>query len=225
MVICEERFNISYTCNYNGKTWQGEKMLYAYPNAIEELALGHIVLDCLPLYDKDFSYEIRQNGSNYTVNLEAKDKATKENAPISIHATEINEVMQKILSSQGKWESSGCFHCATLYHPITKELIIAEDIGRHNCVDRLKGHCIKHNLAMEEHFLFITARITASIYKKMRRAGIATIISKSAITSTSLQGAKDEDCTLIAFCRQDNKEGNARFTLYNKGCNFTIIND
>ncbi len=220
VVIYEKPYVISYVCNYNDKKYEGKKTLYAYPHNIEKLALGHIILDCLEFYDAKFTYNIMQNANNYNINLEAKDRdktlnTEKEN--ISLSADEIHHTMEKILTNQGKWQSAGCFHCATLYHPKTKELIIAEDIGRHNCIDRLKGHCIMHNLDMQDFILFVTARVTASLYKKIRRAGILTIVSKSAITSIALESAKNDDCTLIGFCRQDNKENSARFTVYNKG--------
>ncbi len=218
ILLCEESYTISYTCKYNDKEIQGEKTLFASPIAIDKLALGHVVLDCLPCYDADFSFDIKNDDHHCTLALEAKDKAIqKESQKHSINCEELLVLMEEMLNTKGKWNGAGCFHCATLYHPITKEKIVVEDIGRHNCIDRLKGHCLQNNTAIEEYFLFITARITASIYAKIRRAGISTIISKSAITGTPFERANKEDVCLVAFCRKEENSG--RFTIYSKGKN------
>lgn len=224
IISCEESFVFSYTCTFKDKNWKGEKNIYAYPEDIEKLVIGHTILDLLPCYHADFSYKISQKEKTYTLDLEAKEKQKKEIGKISMPScsmplSEVLETMDKVLSAKGKWSGTGCFHRASLYHPITKEIIIVEDIGRHNCVDRLKGHCIINNLPIEEYFLFITARITASIYDKIRRAGISTIISRSAITSTPFLKSQQDNCTLIAFCRHDGKDNEGRFTIFNKGQN------
>ena len=121
--------------------------------------------------------------------------------------------MKDFIAMNGKWDKTGCFHRAGLYNPTSKEFIVIEDIGRHNCVDKLKGHTVINNINISEYYLFITARITSSLYQKIRRAGINTIISRSAITSASLTSARKDDITLAAFCRPEED----RVTLFHNG--------
>ncbi len=218
LVSLEKPYFFSYTCKDGENTWQGDKVLYAYPDKIEDLILGHIVLDCLPCYDSDFSFEIKNENNKYILSLEAKKKEVDTQTKGTLAAVTIDEIpviMDNFLSCNGKWEGTGCFHRAGLYNPVTKKMIIAEDIGRHNCVDRLKGYTLLNNLKIEDYFLFITARITTSLYKKIRRAGITTIISRSAITSTPYECAIEDNCTLAAFCRPNEK----RVTLFHNGMN------
>ncbi len=208
-VPCE----FSYTCTYEGspvQSFSGAKTLYAYPLHLEKLILGHTVLDLLPCYSADFEHSMQQQSNAFTLQLTAKDKTHPPQNPQKISFSKAFDTMKKVLDAQGLWDGTGCFHRAALFHPQSEELIIAEDIGRHNCVDRLKGHTLFHKLPIEEYFLFITARITTSLYQKIRRAGITHMVSRSAITSTPYQSAHAEGCTLAAFCRPED----ARLTLF-----------
>ncbi len=206
--------HFTYTCRDTSQgqelVFTGEKTLYAYPVELEKLVLGHTVLDVLPCYNADFTQQIHNTDNTFKVILEAIPKQG-ECAPIQkLSFAQVLETMTTMLETEGLWDGTGCFHRAALYHPEKQELILAEDIGRHNCVDRLKGHTLLHNLPIEEYFLFITARITTSLYHKIRRAGIKHMVSRSAITSTPFESARNEGCTLAAFCRPEDK----RVTLF-----------
>ncbi len=214
IISLELPFHYDYDCVHSEQVYSGSKEIYAYPHNIEELIIGHTVLDLLPCYNSDFQYELQQDGEKFSLNLQATDKCDQEHVKILSNAAvdleQFIQIMSKVLNAKGKWDGTGCFHRAALYHPLSEEIIIAEDIGRHNCVDRLKGHTIINNLPIEDYFLFITARITSSLYHKIRRAGIHTIVSRSAITSTAYLSAQSEHCTLAAFCRPEDE----RVTLF-----------
>ncbi len=198
----EETYTFSYNCKYNETVFQDTKTILAFPSKVEELVIGHTILDCLPCYDANFTYEISSNDKHYTLNLIAKDSEIKENKEkVEVLPSEYLSTMGRFLEHSGLWEGTGCFHKAALFNPQTKELHFVEDIGRHNCVDRLKGYAVINNINLSDYFIFITARITASLYAKIRRAGFTTIVSHSAVTSNSYLRAKEEDVTLIAFCR------------------------
>ncbi len=205
----EEKCSFSYTCSYavekqgEKQIFSGENTLYAYPLDLEKLVLGHTVLDILPCYDADFTCDVQRKDETFHVTLEGKPAQPSTIAPKKMPYAKVLSTMQTVLTAPGLWDGTGCFHRAALYHPVREELIFAEDIGRHNCVDRLKGHTLLHGLPMEEYVLFITARITASLYAKIRRAGIVTMVSRSAITTTSYSRARAEGCTLAAFCRPE----------------------
>ncbi len=224
VISAEIPLSFTYVCTHQKSAgqehlWQGEGQLYAYPESLPELVLGHVILDQLPCYDASFTYAIHAEEAtsmpHFTVNLVAKDVFSPVIEPIraTLPLHRAVQIMGEVLNAQGKWDGTGCFHRAVLYHPVTGHMLMAEDIGRHNCVDRLKGHTLMHGIDIREYFLFITARITSSLYAKIRRSGISTIISRSAITSTAYARAQAEQCTLAAFCRPEGE----RITLFVNG--------
>ncbi len=211
IISLEQPFTYSYNCKHGEHHYNGTREIYAYPHKLDELIIGHVVLDQVPCYTSNFTYELKFENNKYELSLNATDMPRPAPPKVEVELEDLVSIMSNVLSADGKWDGTGCFHRAVLYHPITKELILAEDIGRHNCVDRLKGHSIINNLPIQDYFLFITARITSSLYHKIQRAGIKTIVSRSAITSTAYLSAIKDNCTLAAFCRPEDE----RVTLFN----------
>ncbi len=193
----------SYTLGEGTAPICGEKTLYAYPQDWEKLVLGHTVLDVLPWYTNSLQYDVQWQDDKLKVVLEVNSasQAPKQAYVPRMTFSQVITTMDEVLSAPGLWDGTGCFHRAALYDPRSKKFIFAEDIGRHNCVDRLKGHALMQGLHLEEYFFFTTARITASLYAKLRRAGIKYMVSRAAITSTTYTRAQAEDCTVAGFCR------------------------
>ncbi len=220
IISTEIPITFTYSCTKGETLWQGEGQLYAHPEKVEELVVGHTILDILPCYASAFRChiqgEMQDTSGHFSLQLEAEDNDSESlHSPLkaSISLEKSIEIMQNVLHTPGKWDGTGCFHRAALFHPVSGHTVMAEDIGRHNCVDRLKGYAVLHNLAIHEYFIFITARITSSLFLKIRRAGLRTMVSRSAITSTAYTLAQKEACTLAAFCRPEGQ----RVTLFVNG--------
>lgn len=201
----------------------GQCHLWACPQDLIPLALGHVILDQLHDGEADAPSPhglrrgsakllptVEQNGcTEHALQVILAPRATarpfraectlNENRTTAAH---LCRCMEKALAIPGLWDGTGCFHRAALVHVPSGEIRHwTEDIGRHNCLDRLAGLCSLHNLAPEEHALFISARITASLYRKARRAGFSFIVSRAAVTSESLTHALAHGVTLVGYCR------------------------
>jgi FdhD protein len=79
--------------------------------------------------------------------------------------------------------------------------MIAEDIGRHNALDKLIGRNIKDKASLREKLLFTSGRISSDILVKTARAGISVLVSHSAPTDLVVRMAKNINMTLIGFAR------------------------
>lgn len=134
--------------------------------------------------------------------------------PDRISAQALLEQMAAFIKAPGLWDSTGCFHRAALLDVHSQRLVrVAEDIGRHNCVDRLAGYAALHSPAAlhpSRFVLLISSRITASLYHKARRAGFCCMVSRSAITSGSYRAALADGTSLLGFCRPED----ARLTVF-----------
>lgn len=112
------------------------------------------------------------------------------------------EEMRTFFCGAGHWDGTGSFHRAGLFCPQKRVVLrMAEDIGRHNCLDRLAGFCARQGLNPAEHILFISARITGSLYAKARRAGFRFMVSRGAVTSAALCLGRAQAVSLVGFCR------------------------
>jgi FdhD protein len=80
-------------------------------------------------------------------------------------------------------------------------LVFAEDIGRHNAVDKVLGRCLLEGIAVSERMLITSGRISSEILFKTAGSGIPVLISKSAPTDMGVELAIELGITLIAFVR------------------------
>jgi FdhD protein len=104
----------------------------------------------------------------------------------------------------GHFNTTGCFHRAALYDPATRAFIHhTEDIGRHNCLDRLAGWAFDQRLTPSAFALFVTARATASLVTKAVHSGYGVMISRSAVTTGAVALARAAGMTLIGFSREN----------------------
>jgi FdhD protein len=110
--------------------------------------------------------------------------------------------MTELIEAGGRWDATGCFHRAGAYDPATGEFArIVEDIGRHNCIDRLAGWAVKNSRDLGSLVLVITARATASLASKAAAAGFPALVSRSAVTTAAVAAAEEAGMTLFGFTR------------------------
>lgn len=80
-------------------------------------------------------------------------------------------------------------------------LIFAEDVGRHNAVDKIFGKCLLEDIPTADRIVITSGRISSEILFKVAKRQIPVIISKSAPTDLGVIVAQDLRITLIGFTR------------------------
>lgn len=112
--------------------------------------------------------------------------------------------MHTFLERPGLWEQTGCFHRMAAYCPQASSFCnFVEDIGRHNCVDRLAGWALKSSQSLSTTTLLCSSRVTGSLMAKITRAGFPMIISRSATTQAAITQAQAAGITLVGFTREN----------------------
>jgi FdhD protein len=111
---------------------------------------------------------------------------------------------------QGKMELyrfCGGVHASALAD--TKELlVVAEDIGRHNTLDKIQGECLLRKLSSKDRLLFSTGRISSEMLIKAARMQIPIIVSRSSPTGRAVSLAKELGIALAGYVR------GSRMTVY-----------
>lgn len=82
------------------------------------------------------------------------------------------------------------------------------DIGRHNALDKLYGHCLLNGMSVRDKLIVFSGRISSEVLLKAAKIGVSIVISKSAPTELAIQMAEELNITAIGFVR------NGSFNVY-----------
>lgn len=78
---------------------------------------------------------------------------------------------------------------------------VAEDIGRHNALDRVIGYAVMNSIDLSHTYTLISGRISSEMARKCLVAGIPVIVSRGATTTLAISLAKGKGLTIIGFVR------------------------
>lgn len=107
----------------------------------------------------------------------------------------------------GLYKSTGCIHSAALSDGRIL-IAFAEDIGRHNAIDKIIGYCILEDIPLKGKVLFASGRLSSEMVTKCAKWSIPLVVSRTAPTTRALEIADRAGMTVIGFMRGD------RFNIY-----------
>jgi FdhD protein len=82
-------------------------------------------------------------------------------------------------------------------------LVFAEDIGRHNAVDKAIGYCLLENISFRGKIMMVSGRLSSEIILKCAKCRIPLLVSRAAPTTLAVETAEAAGLTLVGFMRGD----------------------
>ena len=123
-------------------------------------------------------------------------------APMQFPAESFTEMFAQMNRGQHDFKQSGGTHAAALFDAKGSLLVVKEDIGRHNAVDKAIGWLLLRDRLDEAKAMTVSGRISYEITIKAFKAGIPFLAAVSAPSSLSVDYAKEFGITLLGFCRE-----------------------
>jgi FdhD protein len=121
----------------------------------------------------------------------------------------IREMPDKLLRQQQLFSRTGGLHAAAVFDHAGEIMVVREDVGRHNAVDKVVGALLQAGqLPANDYGLLVSGRVSFELVQKALVAGIPSLVAVSAPSSLAVKLAEEFGMTLIGFLRGD------RFNIY-----------
>lgn len=121
---------------------------------------------------------------------------------IPVSAALLLELPKQMQAAQPAFALTGGLHAAAVFEPDGRLVVLREDIGRHNAVDKALGHCLlAGKVPLENCLLVVSGRASFEILQKGLAARVPIIGAVSAPSSLAVEFARESGQTLIGFLR------------------------
>ena len=122
---------------------------------------------------------------------------------LRIEAAAIFEAMKCFRNRSELFKATGAVHGAAIVDARGEEFAFADDIGRHNALDKVVGECVLREIPLADKLLLTSGRLSVEMVSKCVRAGLPVVISPGAPTDAAVEIAGAAKLTLVGFARDD----------------------
>jgi len=121
---------------------------------------------------------------------------------VRVQAAVLSRRMKELFDAAVHYKESRGIHGAALADE-DRLLVVAEDVGRHNAVDKVKGEALQRGLATEDRILLSTGRVSSEMLLKAARMGVPIVASRTSPTEMAVALAEQLNVTVCGYVRPD----------------------
>ena len=140
-------------------------------------------------------------GGGITFRIDPRLFARLESA-LRVRPAQLADRMRDLFAAATRYRASRGIHGAALSDG-ERLLVVAEDVGRHNAVDKLKGEALQRGIATVDRILLSTGRISSEMLLKACRMGVPLVASRTSPTEMAVGLAEQLGVTVVGYLRAD----------------------
>src|SRR2546421_2181147 len=121
---------------------------------------------------------------------------------VRVRPAQLADRMKELFQAAVHYQRSRGIHGAALADA-ERLLIVAEDVGRHNAVDKIKGEALLRGIPTEDRLLLSTGRVSSEMLLKAARMGVPLVASRTSPTEMAVALAEQLNITVCGYVRGD----------------------
>jgi FdhD protein len=121
---------------------------------------------------------------------------------LRVRPADLADGMKQLFQAATQYQRSRGIHGAALFDGAGL-LVVAEDVGRHNAVDKIKGHALLTGIPTVDRMLLSTGRISSEMLLKAARMGVPLVASRTSPTEMAVALAEQLNVTVVGYVRPD----------------------
>ncbi|MCX8022967.1 MAG: formate dehydrogenase accessory sulfurtransferase FdhD [Syntrophorhabdaceae bacterium] len=133
-------------------------------------------------------------GSSFT------QKGKKVISDVTVTPKQIYSLMRELQEKMDMYRFCGGVHTSALGDK-NGLIVVAEDIGRHNTIDKIQGESLMMSIPTKDRLLLSTGRVSSEMLLKASRMEVPIVVSRHSSTARAIEFAKELGITLIGYAR------------------------
>jgi FdhD protein len=131
-----------------------------------------------------------------------KTQGQKVDSGLVVTPTEVLFLMKQFQKQMELYKLCGGVHTSAL-SDTRNLLVVSEDIGRHNTLDKIQGECLLRGLSTRDGLLLSTGRISSEMLRKAAKMQAPILVSKTSPTGSAISLARDLGIALVGYARSN----------------------
>jgi len=136
-----------------------------------------------------------------------KTEGQKVDSTFTVAPDRVLGLMKQLQNRMELYRAAGGMHASALADAAGL-LVVSEDIGRHNTLDKIQGECLLRGLSTKDRLLLSTGRVSSEMLLKAARMQVPIVVSRTSPTERAVRLARDMGIAIVGYAR------GGRFTVY-----------